>query len=126
MPNLPERPEIKTTNGVPWYRRGKWWPAWAILILPFIFIFAPLYRRIKDQINWRAIFAMIVVSEIILTIAEHNSIQRGHWVYNEARILGPRIWGIPIEEPLIYYWLPQILAVIALLFIRSLLKNSKK
>lgn len=125
MPNDSEKPDIRTTKGIPWYRRGIWWPAWAILILPFILVFGPIYRRVKNQINWRAAILTIVTSEILLTIVEHNSIQRGHWVYNEARILGPKIWDIPIEEPLIYYWLPQLMVIVSMLFIRSFLKRKK-
>ncbi|MFN0118738.1 MAG: lycopene cyclase domain-containing protein [Elusimicrobiota bacterium] len=86
------------------YRRGNWNPLWAIFSLPFLFVMIPLYRLIKHEVNLKAAFSSIAVFEVVLLIAEHYALMHGHWVYNEARILGPKVFGIPIEEPLIYYF----------------------
>ncbi|HBU70437.1 MAG TPA: hypothetical protein DEE98_08685 [Elusimicrobia bacterium] len=110
-------------KGVFRYARGAKWPAWFILALPFLIIYVYVYFKTRKYINWTAALAMIIFSEIMLTITEHICITRGHWVYNDNRILGPRIWGIPIEEPLIYYWIPQLFVVFTMLIIYNYLRK---
>lgn len=110
----------------PTYRRGRWWPVFAILFLPFIILFRFLYPAIKHEINWRAMIATILYFEIFMLFAEHYNLKRGHWVYNEARIFGPKIFGIPIEEPLIYYWFPGLVVIAVMLAIRRKLKGGAK
>jgi lycopene cyclase domain-containing protein len=92
----------KTSRGFE-YTKGKWVPWWAILFIPFLILLQILYHPIKDQVNWRAAWLTVLVFEVMCVFAEHYQLQRGHWVYNEARILGPKIWGLPIEEPFLYY-----------------------
>ena len=50
----------------------------------------------------------------------------GFWVYNTERLLGPEIWGVPIEEPLIYYLLPPIMVVMAFELVTGLLNKTIK
>jgi len=106
------RPRIVRRRGVPAYARGKKWPAWALLAVPFALVMVPLYQAAKRRVHWLACILTVVVFEAIMIPVEHNSIIRGHWVYNENRILGPLFWDIPIEEPLIYYLLPPILVIL--------------
>ena len=107
-----QRPKIGTRKGYPSYARGKKWPAWALLAVPFIAVMIPLYQAAKRHVHWGACLLTVVVFEAMMIPIEHNSIVRGHWVYNENRILGPLFWGIPIEEPLIYYLFPPILVIL--------------
>jgi len=95
------------------FKKGKWWPLSALLIIPFMFLFLPLYRVVRSEVNWKAAWATVILFEVVMFLAEAFSISRGHWVWNESRIFGYKIWGVPIEEPLIYYWFP-IIFVIAL------------
>ena len=113
-------------KGVYRYARGAKWPAWFLLALPFILAAIYIYFKIRKHINWSAAAGMVIISEVMLTIVEHISILRGHWVYNENRILGPRIWGIPIEEPLIYYWIPQLFVVFTMIIIYSYLRKKSR
>ena len=98
-------------DGSPTYARGTKWPAWAVLALPFIVVMVPLYRVVRHRVRWASCMLTVLVFEAMMIPVEHNSILRGHWVYNQNRILGPLFWSIPIEEPLIYYFLPPILII---------------
>lgn len=113
-------------KGIFRYARGTKWPAWFLLALPFIIVFIYVYYKTKKYINWRAAAGMIIFSEFMLMIVEHISIHRGHWVYNENRILGLRIWDVPIEEPLIYYWIPQLFVVGTMILIHNIMKKKSK
>lgn len=106
-------------GGVFKYLRGKWVPLWALLKIPFLLLFIPLYRAVKDDVNWKAAWATVAVFETVLMTAEWYSLKRGHWVYNEARILGPKVFGIPIEEPLLYYLFPPLIVICLMHFIHK-------
>lgn len=125
MPKLAhERPRIsRRSSGAPTYARGKKWPAWALLAVPFILVMVPIYQTVKHRVYWMACALTVLVFEVIMIPVEHNSIMRGHWVYNEHRILGPLVWGIPIEEPLIYYFLPPIFVILMFELVSGLLKG---
>ena len=127
MPEPKRDPGIVVKPGArPEYARGKKWPAWAILAIPFIIAMLVLYRLVKHRVRWIACSLTVLVFEAVMIVAEHNSIMRGHWVYNENRILGPRIWEIPIEEPFMYYLLPPILAIMLFELVRGLLAGAIK
>jgi len=108
------------------FRKGKWWPATIILVIPFVFIVLPLYRAIRHEMNGRATLATILLFEAVMLFAEHFSLGRGHWVWNDSRILGWRIWGIPIEEPLLYYWFGPFLVITIMLAVRRAVRDRRK
>ena len=116
----------RDVRGIIQYARGARWPAWFLLALPFILVCVYVLHAVRKEINWRAAAAMVVVSEIMLMIVEHISVGRGHWVYNENRILGLKIWDVPVEEPLIYYWLPQLFVVATMLLIYRRLRKKPR
>lgn len=93
------------------YRKGKWAPLWALFMVPFLLIALPLYRWVRREVNWKAAWITVVLFELLLMPVEWYSLRRGHWVYNEARILGPRVFGIPIEEPLLYYLFSPLIII---------------
>lgn len=111
MPEPEPKPEKLTLKGWFTYRRGIWWPLWALLMVPFLFVFLPLYRFVKKDVHWKAAWLTVAVVEVVLMTAESYSLKRGHWVYNEARIFGPRIFGVPIEEPLLYYLFSPLIII---------------
>lgn len=121
------RPLVRLNiRGIPAYLRGSACPAWLLIAMPFLLAMVFLVRKVHKRFNLRAVAEMVVLSEVMLILWVHYAVMHGHWVYNEARILGPRIWGIPIEEPLIYYWAPQIFVVATMLYIHSKLRKSKR
>lgn len=107
---MPE-PDIHEENGKPTYRRGAKYPAWMLIALPFIALTGFLLKRVRG-LHWPSLLATVLLFEAALLFVEHNSVMIGHWVYNQNRILGPEVWGIPIEEPLIYYLFPPIMVVV--------------
>ncbi len=103
MPSNDEKPRARETSKGFEYTKGKWVPWWAILFIPFLVLLQILHRHIKGQVNWRAAWLTVLIFEVMCMAAESYQLSRGHWVYNEARILGPKVFGVPIEEPLLYY-----------------------
>jgi len=119
------RPQFsERKDGAPAYARGAQWPAWALLAIPFLLVMVPLYHAVRRRVRWAACVQAVMVFEVVMLPVEHHSILRGHWVYNTNRILGPLVWGIPIEEPLLYYLLPPMLVCMAYEFISGLLSGA--
>lgn len=119
------RPEFsEREDGAPAYARGAKWPAWTLLALPFILVMVPLYRAVRRRVRWTACLLAVLVFEVLMLPVEHHAILRGLWVYNTNRILGPQLWGIPIEEPLLYYLLPPILVCMVYEFITGLVTGT--
>jgi len=90
----------------------KRWPATVVLAAPFFLLVIPLYRAARERVNWKAALAMIATFEGLMICAELFSVSRGHWIWNPNRILGPSFFGVPIEEPLLYYWFPPLFVVL--------------
>ena len=120
---IPDSPQDAGRVDFPTYRRGPWWPAFLLLGLPFIFVFKMVLPAVRGRVNWRAVAGTIVVFELFMLCAEHYDLKRGHWVYNQSRILGPTIFHIPIEEPLLYYWFPPLLTIVMMVFFKKMLER---
>ena len=122
---MPGRPDFgRRADGAPSYARGAKWPAWAVLVLPFLLQMLFLNRLVKSRVRWTACWLTVLVFEAVLLPVEHKAILNGLWVYNSNRILGPLFWGIPIEEPLIYYLFPPVLAIMLFEFIHGTLQGT--
>ena len=104
----------RTRDGGFRYREGRWYPAWALLLFPFIALGAVLGRVAGKSVDWKALLGTVFVFESVLLPVESRCLRRGHWVYNESRILGPRVLGVPVEEPFLYYLFSP--AIIILIF----------
>jgi len=113
-------------RAVPFYLRGAACPWWLLIAMPFIIAMMFLVKKVRKRFNLRATIAMVIISEVMLICWVHHAVMNQEWVYNKARILGPLFWGIPIEEPLIYYWAPQVFVVATMLYIHSKLRKSKR
>ena len=101
-----------------YFNEGEWFPWWAVLFLPFLFWLYILHRRTRHVINWRAAWLTVIIFEIVLGATEAFSVSRGHWVYNEARIWGPRWFNVPIEEHLLYYPFSSLIVISAMYSVR--------
>jgi lycopene cyclase domain-containing protein len=124
--NLPKQPEFDKNKGIPGYERGSRWPAWFGLAIPFLALMAVLFRYVKN-LSLKSALAVIVVFEIGTLCIEHHAVVNGHWVYNRAKLLGPLIWDVPIEEVLIYYLFPPLFVIfIMLLFNQYFLRQQTK
>lgn len=101
----------------------RWFPWWGTLLAPFLLALWALARDVGREVDWRAAFATVAVFELVVFPAEMISVGRGHWVYNEARIWGPKLLGVPIEEPLLYYVFPALIVIAGFHAIRKRLKG---
>lgn len=87
------------------------YPAWLFIPIPFLIAMAAaFYAGILNRrdLNWRALILCVILFELILFPTEYVAVQKQFWVYNDNRILGLRVLGIPVEEPLIYYSTPNL------------------
>ena len=105
------------------YSEGQWWPAWALLIVPYLLWLLGLCRKTMDRVNWPAAFATVAVFELVVGTSEIYSVSRGHWVYNDARLWGPKLFNVPIEEHLLYYVFPPLLVICGMHAIRMALEQ---
>ncbi len=112
--------------GAPTYARGKKWPASALLAIPFAILMALLVPVVRKLVRWRACWLTVLAFEVIMLPVEHAAVSVGFWVYNRNRLLGPTVWGVPIEEPLIYYFLPPIFAIMLFELAAGLLTGAIK
>lgn len=124
MPPLPPENQPQEDEKGFSFRKGKWWPLWSLLLVPFLGLLLPMYRAVRDDVNGKALWLTILVFELLLLPAEWYALTRGHWVYNEARIWGPKVLGIPLEEPLLYYFFPPIFTAALFHFILKKVKKS--
>ena len=96
---------------MPHYTNGAWWPAWGTLFLPYLAWLFYLCRKTHNDVDWRAAFATALVFELVIGVGEIISVSRGHWVYNEARIWGIKLFNVPIEEHLLYYFFSPLIVI---------------
>ena len=101
----------------------KRWPATIVLLAPFMVLFIPLYKAARHSVNWAAAIAMMASFEVIMFFSEYFSVSRQHWIWNPDRIIGPTIFNIPIEEPLLYYWFPPLFVVVLMHAIENWMKK---
>ncbi|HEX2958241.1 MAG TPA: hypothetical protein VHO70_15510 [Chitinispirillaceae bacterium] len=124
--NLPEQPDFDKKQGIPGYERGKRFPAWSVLAIPFLVLMGAVFRYVK-KVSFKAALAVIILFETGTLLIEHHAVINGHWVYNRAKLLGPLVWDVPIEEVVIYYLFPPVFVIlIMLLFYQYFLKLQKK
>lgn len=104
----------------------KRWPATVVLAIPFALIFIPLYRSASYSVRRKAAVKMLATFECIMICAELFSVSRGHWVWNPSRTLGIFFFGVPIEEPLLYYWFPPLLVVVLMHVFENYIRRKDK
>jgi Lycopene cyclase len=102
---------------------AKRWPATIVILSPLLVLFIPLYKAARHSVNWSAAIALVVTFEIIMFLAEFFSVTRQHWIWNPDRIIGPTIFNIPIEEPLLYYWFAPLFLVVLMHTIENWMKK---
>lgn len=106
-----------------YYNNGEWFPWWAVLFLPFLVWLYFLHRQTRHRINWKAASLAATVFWVVLAVTEVFSVSRGHWVYNEARIWGPRLFKVPIEEHLLYYPFGSLIVLSSFYSVRMALEK---
>jgi lycopene cyclase domain-containing protein len=88
---------------------------WLLGSIAFIASGLPwVWRRMQ----WRALLLVGGPFIILIFIIESLALQRGWWTWNAARLLGPRIGRVPLEECLLYVVVVPVLVVMQLLLQR--------
>jgi lycopene cyclase domain-containing protein len=101
-PEIPEK--YRDSRGMPVYKEGVWYPGWLIAITPFFAIGVVWFRAMIKKINVAAFLISLVLNMTMYILFEYNAIMRGHWVYNEQRLLGLKFAGtMSIELFLVYF-----------------------
>ncbi len=122
--NLPEQPEFDKKQGIPGYERGKRFPAWFALALPFLALMGVLFKHVKN-LSLKSALGVIIIFEVGTLFIEHHAVVNGHWVYNRAKLLGPLVWEVPVEEIVIYYLFPPLFVIIIMLLFYQYFSKQK-
>jgi lycopene cyclase domain-containing protein len=80
------------------------------LLLNIVSIAYPLYasfdKRIDMVKNWLAIFLALAITGAGFIIWDVYFTANGVWSFNDTYILGIKIWGLPIEEIMFFFFIP--------------------
>jgi lycopene cyclase domain-containing protein len=81
--------------------------AWFVMGLPVIYASLRIYLMIRDKqaLSWPALITTVVIFFAGLAYVEHKAILGEFWIYNYAVMWDIRIWRIPLEEYVVFYWL---------------------
>lgn len=90
-------------------RRGLYWLWWLIGCAGVLAGALPwLYRNIR----WRALAWVTAVFVALMFACESAALHFNWWIWNEAQLLGPKVGLIPLEEFLLYFMVPPVLAIL--------------
>jgi len=73
------------------------------VIFPLLFSFE---KRIRYFRRFRPLFISILVTGTVFLVWDVMATARGDWAFNGRYILGPKLWGIPLEEILFFVVVP--------------------
>jgi lycopene cyclase domain-containing protein len=77
-----------------------------------------LVLRVRVYARWRRLLLALVPELVVFGVWELYAVARGHWTYDAAQVLPPRIGGMPVEEVLFFLVVPTC-AVLALEAVRK-------
>ncbi len=90
-------------RGRPVYVEGKWYPGWLIAIAPFATAGILWIKRTIRLIHVPAFVISFSINMSLYLLFEYNAIMRGHWVYNQQRLIGWHLADtIPFEQICLY------------------------
>lgn len=86
------------------YERGRKFPTWVVVASAVTLFAAALYRHFRG--SWPALISTVLVFFCIAYPNELYSLHNGLWVYNQKRIFGFWLFGVPVEEWFMYTMSP--------------------
>lgn len=86
------------------YSRGGRFPTWVIVASAVTLFAAVRYRHFRG--SWPALLSTVLVFFCIAYPNELYSLHNGFWVYNQNRIFGFWLLGVPVEEWFMYTMSP--------------------
>ena len=87
------------------YKRGVKFPVWIWVVIGIILLAALLYPHFKG--SWKTVIASSLVFFSVAYPNELYSLSHGLWVYNQNRMIGPWVLGVPLEEWFMYFLSPM-------------------
>lgn len=87
--------------------------AWFVMALPVAYATVRIYLLIRDRqaVSWPAMIATVAIFFVGLAYVEHKAIVGEFWIYNYAVLWDIRIWRIPLEEYVVFYWLGPVFTI---------------
>ncbi len=85
------------------YRAGEkrlYWIWW--VIGPLVQILA-LWPLVRERIHVRALLVTSACFILMMFCLENTAIYWGWWIWNEQKLLGPKVGLVPLEEFLLYW-----------------------
>lgn len=81
--------------------------AWFLMGLPVAHVSLRIYLLIREKnaISWPALFTAVGIFFAGLAYVEHEAIDGQFWIYNYAVLWDIKLWNIPLEEFVVFYWL---------------------
>ena len=90
-------------------------PIYALFLTAILLIILSLNHYYKFHLfsmKWAGILAGFGVISLPFILWDIIATRDGHWAFNEKFILGPKIFGLPIEELLFFFMVPVVMLVV--------------
>lgn len=90
-------------------------PIYALFLLAIAFIIVALnhyYKLHLFSMKWQGLLAGFGVVSVPFIIWDIVATRDGHWAFNEEYLLGPELFGLPIEEILFFFLVPVVMLIV--------------
>ncbi len=90
-------------------------PIYALFLLGITLIIISLnyyYKLHLFSMKWQGLLAGFGVVSLPFIIWDIIATDNGHWAFNEEFILGPKLFGLPIEEILFFFLVPVVMLIV--------------
>jgi lycopene cyclase domain-containing protein len=84
------------------------------LLVGCLVVTAPLelVLRVRVYARWKRLLLALLPELVVFLAWELYAVAHGHWTYDAAQVLPPRIGGMPLEE-LLFFLVVPVCAVLA-------------
>jgi lycopene cyclase domain-containing protein len=107
---MPDQPgEYEYRDG----KKGLYWVWWVAGSLVGVLAALPFLRK---KIHGRALLVASVLFILSMFVSETLAIYQGWWIWNDQKLLGPKVGLIPLEEFALYFVCVPSVVVIQLFF----------
>lgn len=80
------------------------------LLLNLFTISVPLLRSFEDKLHfyrkWKYYLPATLITALFFLVWDYFKTLYGVWGFNEAYVLGPKVFGLPVEEYLFFFTVP--------------------
>jgi lycopene cyclase domain-containing protein len=90
------------------------------LLVGCLVVTAPLelVLRVRVYARWKRLLLALLPELVVFLAWELYAVAHGHWTYDAAQVLPPRIGGMPLEE-LLFFLVVPVCAVLAFEAVRK-------